>query len=75
MDPKGKGKVTNKKEKEILSGDKEGESVDSGSDMNKKDKKKKCIKKIIYYDSDTSSSSPKEDDDNNSKKDGQTKLL
>jgi hypothetical protein len=47
MDPKGKGKVTNEKEKEILSGDKEGETVDSGSGKTKKDGKKKHIKKIV----------------------------
>jgi hypothetical protein len=36
-------------EKEILSGDKEGETVDPGFIKNKKDgKKKKCIKKIVY---------------------------
>jgi hypothetical protein len=47
MDPKGKGKVTNEKEKGILSGDKEEEIVDSGSGKTKKDGKKKCIKKIV----------------------------
>jgi hypothetical protein len=66
MDPKGKGKVANEKEKEILFGNKEGETVDFGSGKNKKDtkkkkkKKKKRIKKIVYYGSDVSSSSPKE---------------
>jgi hypothetical protein len=66
MDPKGKGKVTDK-EKEILFGDKEGETVYYGSDKTKKDgKKKKCVKKIVYYDSNVSSSSPKEKDDDSS---------
>jgi hypothetical protein len=37
MDPKGKGKVTNEKEKKILSSDKEGETVDFGSSKTKKD--------------------------------------
>jgi hypothetical protein len=61
MDPKGKGKVVDEKEKEILFGSREGETVDFGSVKNKKDKqKKKCIKKIVCYDSDVSSSSPKE---------------
>jgi hypothetical protein len=41
MDPKGNGKVIYEKEKEILSSDKEGEIVDSGSGKDKKDKKKK----------------------------------
>jgi hypothetical protein len=68
MHPKGKGKVTDEKE-EILSGDKEGETVDSRSGKTKKDgKKKKRIMKIVYCDSDASSSSPKEDNDNDSKK-------
>jgi hypothetical protein len=66
MDPKGKGKVIDEKEKEILHNNKEGETVDSGSDKTKKDGKKKCIKKKVYYDSDVSSSSPKEDDDDSS---------
>jgi hypothetical protein len=39
MNPKGKGKVTN--DKEIHSGDKEGETIDSGSGKTKKDEKKK----------------------------------
>jgi hypothetical protein len=49
MDPKGKKKVTDEKEKEILSGDKEGKTVDSRSGKTKKDMKKKRIKKIMYY--------------------------
>ena len=64
---KARGKVIEGKEKEILSGDKEGETADSKSGKNKKDRKKKCIKKIVYYESDASSSSPKEDDNNDSK--------
>jgi hypothetical protein len=50
MDPKGKGKVTNEKEKEVLFGDmpKGEDTIDSGSSKNKKDeKKKKHIKKIM----------------------------
>jgi hypothetical protein len=69
MDPKGKGKVTDEKEKDILLSDKEGETVDSGSSKTKKDgKKKKHIKKIVYYDNDVSSSSPEEDEDSSYKK-------
>jgi cation transport ATPase len=70
MDPKGKGKVTDEKEKEVLSGDtpKGGETIDSEFGKNKKDKKKKCIKKIAYYDSDASSSSPKDEEEDYSKK-------
>jgi cation transport ATPase len=66
MDPKDKGKVTDKEtpSNETLN----GETIDSGSSKNKKDGKKKCIKKIVYYHSDASSSSPKKDDDNDSKK-------
>jgi hypothetical protein len=68
MDAKGKGKVTDEK-KEILSSNKEGETINSGSGKTKKDgKKKKRIKKIVYYDSDASSSSPKEDDNDLKKK-------
>jgi hypothetical protein len=70
MDPKDKGKITDEKEKEVLSGDtpKGGETVDSGSSKNKKDKKKKRIKKIVYYDNDASSSSLKNNDDDIKKK-------
>jgi hypothetical protein len=68
MDPNGKGKMTDEKEKEILFGDKEGEIVDSRSGKTKKDGKKKHTKKIVYYDNDASSSSQKEDDDIDSKK-------
>jgi hypothetical protein len=66
MDPKGKRKVTDDKEKEILLGDKEGETIDSGSGKTKDGKKKQRIKKIVYYDSDVPSSSPNEDDDDSS---------
>jgi hypothetical protein len=67
MDPKGKRKVIDDKEKEILLGDKEGETIDSRSGKTKKDgKKKQRIKKIVYYDSDVPSSSPNEDDDDSS---------
>jgi hypothetical protein len=48
--------VTDKKEKEILSGYKERETADSRSGKTKKDVKKKRIKEIVYYDSDASSS-------------------
>jgi hypothetical protein len=68
MDPKSKGKVTDEKEKDILSGDKEGETIDSGSNKTKKDGKKKHIKKIVYYDNKASSFSPKEDNTIESKK-------
>jgi hypothetical protein len=45
MDPKGKGKVTDEKEKGIPSNETpRAETVDSGFG------KKKCIKKIVYYD-------------------------
>jgi hypothetical protein len=65
---KGKGKVTDKKEKEIPSNETpKGETVDSGSSKKKKDEKK-CIKKIVYYDNDASSSSPREDGDSSSTK-------
>jgi hypothetical protein len=68
MNPKGKGKVTDEKEKEMPSNETpKGEIVDSGS-SNKKDKKKKCIKKIVYYYDDASSSSPRENDDSSSTK-------
>jgi hypothetical protein len=61
--------VTDEKANEISSNETpKGETVNSGSDKNKKDEKKKCIKKIIYYDNDTSSSSPREDDDSSSTK-------
>jgi hypothetical protein len=61
MDPKGKWKVTNDKEKEVLSYDmpKGGETVDSGSGKNKKGGKKNKV----YYDNDACSSSPKDDND------------
>jgi hypothetical protein len=71
MDPKGKGMVINKKEKETLYIDepKGDKPTDSGSSHKKTDgKKKRRIKKIIYYDSDTSSSSPRDDDDDLSTK-------
>jgi hypothetical protein len=73
MDPKGKGKVTDKKEneKEIPSTKTpKGETIDSWFGKKKKDKKKKKkhIKKIVYYDSDASSYSPREDDDLSSTK-------
>ena len=71
MDPKGKAKMTEEKEKEILSGDtpKGGETVDSGTGKKKKDgKKKEHTKKIVYYNSDASSSSSREDDDSSSTK-------
>jgi hypothetical protein len=68
VDSKGKGKVSNEKEKvpdevetkdEIL--------VDSGSHK-KEGKRRKHIKKIIYYDGDTSSSSHNDDAYSSSKK-------
>jgi hypothetical protein len=69
MDPKGKGKVTNEKEKDMPSNKTpKGETIDSGSRKKKDENKKKCIKKIVYYDSDTSSSSPREDGDSSSTK-------
>jgi hypothetical protein len=69
MDPKGKGVVTNDKEKETLYVDepKCDKPTDSGSNNNKKDGKERRIKKIIYYDSDASSSSPRDDDDSSTK--------
>jgi hypothetical protein len=46
MDPKGKGKVIDEKEKGVPSNKTpRGETIDSGSG-----KKKKCIKKLVYYD-------------------------
>jgi hypothetical protein len=71
MDPKGKAKVTEETEKEILCSDTPNgrEIVDSKWGKKKKDKKKKKrIKKIVYYNSDTSLSSPKEEDDSSSSK-------
>jgi hypothetical protein len=69
MDPKGKGVVTNDKEKETLYVDepKCDKPTDSGSNNTKKDGKERRIKKIIYYDSDASSSSPRDDDDSSTK--------
>jgi AAA15 family ATPase/GTPase len=75
MDPKGKGKVTDEKEKEVLSDNtpKGAETVKSGSGKNKKgEKKNKGIKKIMYYNSDTSSSSPKDNNDFKKKTDKQS---
>jgi hypothetical protein len=70
MDPKGKGKVVNDKEKEYLFNEpRDDKPTDSGSSHKKRDeKKKRRIKKIIYYDSDASSSSPRDDDDDSSSK-------
>jgi hypothetical protein len=52
---KGKGKVTNEKEKILIDGElKDDAPVDSGS--NKEGKRSKRIKKIIYYDNNSSSS-------------------
>jgi hypothetical protein len=70
MDPKGKGMVTNDKEKESLFNEpRDDKLTDSGSSHKKRDdKKKRRIKNIIYYDSDASSSSPRDDDDDSSSK-------
>jgi hypothetical protein len=70
MDPKGKGKVVNDKEKEsFLNEPRDDKPTDSGSSHKKKDgKKKRRIKKIVYYDSDESSSSPRDNDYDEKKK-------
>jgi hypothetical protein len=50
MDPKGKGKVTNEKEKEIPSNETpKGETIDSGSSKKKDRKKNKRTKKICHF--------------------------
>jgi hypothetical protein len=68
MDSKGKGKVTDEKEKIPIDDEPKGEKVvDSGSCKKKEGMKKKGIKKIIYYESNTSSSSQKDDDTYSSK--------
>ena len=68
MDSKGKGKVTDEKEKIPIDDEPKGEKVvDSGSCKKKEGMKKKGIKKIIYYESNTSSSSQKDDDASPSK--------
>jgi hypothetical protein len=65
MDPKGKVKVTEEKEKDNPSGDTPmgGETVDYGFD-----KRRKCIKKIVYYYSDSSSSQKDNDGSSSIKK-------
>jgi hypothetical protein len=68
MDSKGKGKVSNKKEKISLDDEPKGDkTVESGSHK-KEEEKKKRIKKIIYYESDASSSSQEDVDNSSSKK-------
>jgi hypothetical protein len=68
MDSKGKGKVSNEKEKIPLDNEPKGNKmVDLGSHK-KEGGKKRRIKKIIYYESDTSSSSQKDDSSSSSKK-------
>jgi hypothetical protein len=69
MDPKGKGIVTDDREKETFNNNepKRDKPIDSCSNNKGKDgKKKMCIKKIIYYNNDAFSYSPKDDDDDNS---------
>jgi hypothetical protein len=69
MDSKGKGKVSDEKEKIPLDDDPKGDkTVDSGLSKKKEGKKKKCIKKIIYYESDTSSSLQKDSSSSSKKK-------
>ena len=67
-DAKGKGNVTDEKEKIPVDSDlKDDAPIDSGSNKNSDDKKKR-IKNIIYYESNTFSSSQKDDDSSSSKK-------
>ena len=70
MDSKGKGKVSNEKEKIPLDNDPKGDKmVDLGSHK-KEGEKKRHIKKIIYYESDTSSSSQKDNSSSSSLRKG-----
>jgi hypothetical protein len=65
MDRKGKGMMTNDKEKEsFINEPKDDKPTDSSLSHKKKDgKKKRHIKKIVYYDNDESSSSQRDDDE------------